>query len=701
MPTGILRDIWIALSSLGDYRPSKLEKLWVRFHDNHVALRDAGLLPATSAQTSQITSGNPIALPGNQQPLSTEPKHFGVKKVAWSEHHVEKPSFSTLPSMRSLTILDIDEAQYLTELSVLLGRSLETLRELRLGLAPTLNIPPSFQQDPDASLLFSGGGVLSLLLRKICERTKVACAPNSDSSHLDSIVKEVTKQGVENSELDLESAGIGPTLSSTMEPSSKSIDELSSGEVKFDGLGAFAAPVTLDAIDPALFGGNSPLASSRELPGRKQEIDGQTPISMETDVVHGHDLPTAKENSTGIDNATTYSTDKLKLEVLEMERLIQLHPALNPSILSKAIDFTVLTSLTLLQCGDMSPFWDRLRSEFAPRISRNTLDSIQSAKASSHQAGLIRRHSSEPLPNEVEYRLRLKRIHTDTVSPELISFLKTTLAPNTLEWLFLQNTEFYCSPVGLDSIYRGPLRRHRASLTKLMIDSCYGTPSSRTRPSTAAMWMLNRNVLAFISSGKMCKLRELAVALDYKDWHFFLQRLPNIPHLRSLHITNMSEHPYGNSLNVRDFALGAIDVVALRPEVELCYLAIKNKCFEILERKHHHKSTKGQSSSSTNNGDDTDSDTDTQDGDHHDEDDDDSDDDPGPGPATAPAATAAAPTPAEADPNPIDSDAWSNTSDEDEAGERAREKGPARLKLREILFYDDKVSIFKARHGRL
>jgi hypothetical protein len=44
-----------------------------------------------------------------------------------------------------------------------------------------------------------------------------------------------------------------------------------------------------------------------------------------------------------------------------------------------------------------------------------------------------------------------------------------------------------------------------------------------------------------------------------------------------------------------------------------------------------------------------------------------------------------------------DDDEDEETDDEDGTVSR---KGP-RLRLREILFYDDKVAIFKARHGRL
>jgi hypothetical protein len=119
----------------------------------------------------------------------------------------------------------------------------------------------------------------------------------------------------------------------------------------------------------------------------------------------------------------------------------------------------------------------------------------------------------------MQYHLNLKRVHTNTVSPSLISFLKDTLAPNSLEVLFLQEGRTYTSTVGVDAIYRGPLRRHRQSLKKVLIDSSEKAPDGHpTSSSRWRRWMLTRDILAFICSGKMTSLRELGMALDYHDW---------------------------------------------------------------------------------------------------------------------------------------------------------------------------------------
>lgn len=123
------------------------------------------------------------------------------------------------------------------------------------------------------------------------------------------------------------------------------------------------------------------------------------------------------------------------------------------------------------------------------------------------------------METEMEYKLQLKKVHCNTVSPALISFLRETLAPNSLEVLFLQEGRGYNSPVAVDAIFRGPIRRHRASLKKVLIDSSEKNPEGLpTSSSRWRRWMLGRDVLSFMCSGKMPALRELGLAIDYRDW---------------------------------------------------------------------------------------------------------------------------------------------------------------------------------------
>lgn len=128
-------------------------------------------------------------------------------------------------------------------------------------------------------------------------------------------------------------------------------------------------------------------------------------------------------------------------------------------------------------------------------------------------------------------------------------------------------------------------------------------------------------------------------------------------------------------------------------------MGIQNKCFEILENRQHddpptflyHDSTTSPANAGPGGvviGD-PDEDSDADDDDHDEEDDDDDE-------------TAAA-VPAPTDPDETESDVGdeSNADSDDEAGGSDDGKKRPVLRLREILFYDDKVSVFKARHGRL
>lgn len=207
--------------------------------------------------------------------------------------------------------------------------------------------------------------------------------------------------------------------------------------------------------------------------------------------------------------------------------------------------------------------------------------------------------------------------------------------------------------------------------------------------------------------------------------------MPNIPQLRSLHIPHMAEHPVGTS-DPRDLGLQISNIITLRPEIQLCYVGILSKCFEILESsgKDAQSGTvgldgNGGGGAAHSHGDDgnsmveiiegtdaeeTSEDDDDDDDDDEEEEDDDDDDvatDSDTEDANAPATglSAADPGVMEALGHSGDSDAAESEEDDEdddddsfvEADRLARPK----LRLREILFYDDKVAIFKARHGRL
>lgn len=174
--------------------------------------------------------------------------------------------------------------------------------------------------------------------------------------------------------------------------------------------------------------------------------------------------------------------------------------------------------------------------------------------------------------------------------------------------------------------------------------------------------------------------------------HFFLQRLPQIPHLCSLHIPYIADHVYGSHLNARELALQLVDVVAIRSDIRLLYIGLFNTCFELLENSDSDDSRYDPSTMSveagpvtspmSNHADDDDN------GNNIDVDHSDSAENPVEAPVVEGLSSA-------------DSDDEMNTSDDSDEDMSEGEKKRSILKLREILFYEDKISIFKARHGRL
>jgi hypothetical protein len=133
-------------------------------------------------------------------------------------------------------------------------------------------------------------------------------------------------------------------------------------------------------------------------------------------------------------------------------------------------------------------------------------------------------------------------------------------------------------------------------------------------------------------------------------------------------------------------AMQIVDIITLRPEIELCYMGLGTKCFEILEnsskRRESRSSSRGNSSGQSEDSDVDDGDLTDEEDDITDEEDDGSDED------VEDAMHSAA------------SSAEELSDSESGGGWFGFGKKPPKLRLQEILFYD-KISIFKARYGRL
>lgn len=527
MPTGILRDVWLALSSLGDWddgRPCRLEKLWVRWHDNTSADAVNPVLPPPPPMNLNAGSMAPPPLSSYVAASSVPPQ---VHPAALDR--VEHPSFSVLAPLMSLSVLDIDELAYLDEMAVLIGRSLDKLRELRIGLARhalqrdwatvwegdnLLQVDPDY---PTAGSLTIGekrlGGVMGTLTGFVCDmrKPKIVLPERSRRRSHGQSVRRVSSPStpppapvpsppplVDEVEPSLLDTAIPLSHANLTPDSSSDLPTATSREPSLDPAIETALEITGMAMDglalptaPPLF---SPGLFERE--SENLQLTDPLPQTLESFEPEQHVLD-----------------HKLRLDSLELERV-----PISVPVLQKAIDWTLLTSLTLLHCQNHEQLWKTLRRTFAPVPKSPTYPTPRRTPSSTPRKG---GKTSVSAAHEVEYEytLKLRKVHTNTVSPSLISFLKETLAPNSLEVLFLQEARSYSSSVAVDAIFRGPLRRHRNSLKKVLIDSSEKGPDGLpTNSSRWRRWMLSRDVLTFVCSGKMPALRELGMAIDYRDW---------------------------------------------------------------------------------------------------------------------------------------------------------------------------------------
>ncbi|KAK1987916.1 F-box domain-containing protein [Colletotrichum cereale] len=683
MPTGVLSDIFMALASIPEQCPdgeSKLEKVWVRWHDNSESSSSSASStpPPPNPPHATVPAGSNLTAIGILIP-SDAVHPIPRAAIPYAETRVEFPTFSVLPPVKSLTVLDIDELAYLDEMAIVIERSKDRLQELRVGISPkaiyqdfvqTWDGPDLRQIDRDARWPGEStigerrlGGVLGVLVGRIYDiRRKTASrsrekAPVSSSDGTPQIDTAPDSDSVETS----------TTL----------------GDSEVAGADDVQADDGVESNQTADLPAATGIASSTHEESNGRPMEG---VQFEKE-------PAAGGNN-GNDASSTLSRKrldgKLKLRTLELERV-----PLSIQVCCQAIDWTVLTTLTILECAQHEHLWKALRRQFTP---------TPVARFGSHH------HQTGPHKQAMEYHLSLKSIHTDVTSTTLISFLRDTLAPNSLEVLFLQDRRRTSGPpaVTIEQIFKGVIKKHRSSLQKVLLDSSDRKRSNSNAPTDASRWrnwVVPTDMLLYMTSGRMANIRELAVSLYYKDWHTFLQRLPSVPQLRSLNLQHVADHVLGN-FDSRELALQLVDIITLRPEIQLCYVGISTKCFEILESKPVEESGTSTTSVTADHGaTGQDSGVDGEDDDDEDEDgtddetasqvDEETSEEEGEDDDTPASAVEVEDSQSEASAMAQDSDDDDSMRDADLVVSRPR------LRLREILFYDDKVAIFKARHGRL
>lgn len=477
MPTGVVRDVWIALSSLAD-RPGghecRLERVWVRWHDNS----GNPLRPVATAYSSSQQDG-----------LSAS---SSLSQLFQMRRHVEYPTLSILPPLKSLSVLDIDEPSYLEEMGVLIERSRDRLKELRIGIAlkafhaqwlkPAGDLASQDTTTPNrASGWPRVGGVLGILLSRsdgpLYSQSRATCQEMRNGS---------TVPG-------------GQTLEQVHEPTTSAHDSTDT-EIQQVSLSSTQSEDVL-SVDKDPYA-DSPLDVASE-----QTVEQQPQNEAKVKTQSKNASPSATDSSTSPNH------QRLKLETLELERI-----SLSISVMLHVLDWSQLTTLTILRCENHEKLWEALYSQYAP--CPNALRSASRRKP---------RSANDDVPKEGNehansYPLRLKNIHTDAVSPGLILFIKEAIAPNSLESVFLQESPYYYSEVGVDVICRDVLRRHRMSLRKVLIDSSERSFNGSEMGTVGwRKWMFSREILSFVISRRMPRLRELGMSIHWKDWvGFFL-----------------------------------------------------------------------------------------------------------------------------------------------------------------------------------
>lgn len=683
MPTGVLRDIFM---SLHDLCPQSLKNVHVRFHDN-----------------------SDTAAPMTQDP----------------SRRVETPTFKGFKSLRQLSVLDIDERQYLEEMAWAIENSVDTLRELRMGLADHISKGGKWIWDLDdgpgdvVEVVLGGGsglavgGVMGILVNRICELTARQKRLRGDVAP--SSVPGLLASATVTTSVAAPAVTLEPAQQSTAAAGGETQPEVVNqpDPVPVSNEDTFSVAAMAAALPPS--NGTAGAEDDTPVPAPPPTVEPVALASTPQTTTVAHEDQSPK--------AYIYEEEKpykqLKLETLELERV-----PISVRVLQKVIDWSVLTQLTILNCPNHEKLWKMLRRKFSPFPSsvgspslsvlnqgqfKNGLNSMYNLSSRSGGRRIAQGTTAAQTP---EYKIRLKKLHTDLVSPSLIAFIRETLAPNSLEVLFLQenpqqsNTPTgYSSAVTIDMIFKSCIKRHRVSLRKLLVDSNVGSAAAYESDK----WRFHRDVITFITTaGKMPRLRELGFAIDYKDWHFFLTRLPGLAGLRSLYLPHVKGAVQMPLLVCKEMALQVVDVVSLRNEVEICYVGIMNKCFELLEGKYLEDDILGDAIGIEDMEEDEEgSDDDVDDvvgpqGDAEDEEevgiDEDEEDEEEANGGTATQALGVTGVGGK-DEESGDETAGNGVPPSVPRGVKDNDK--LRVHLREILFYDDKVAVFKARSGKL
>lgn len=715
MPTGIYSDVFMALSSLPDFYPDtgecKLDYMWVRWHNNKIQFDDSPSVSRSStpepprppgmgmpgmpssASLNFVMQGSTMTEVGIQIP-SNDSHPEPEEQFSYDESDVQFPTFSVVPPVKSLTVLDIDNISYLDELAVLVYNSHARLEELRIGIAihATSEFFVQSWDSPDLKQVeelacFYGynrigdrrlGGVMGILVGHLFDlRYHLNARKDADKAKTSDAKGDTTIR--EDEEVVTEASTVTDQLSGTVHENAGSETDADNGSSDTTGEAA----------------NNSDMPTSRSTTVEAEASSSSPPSVDHTKIgkQDGHGgLEATPADTVDADNGNASEervlNTRLKLTKLELERV-----PISFFTMTSALDWTTITSLTLLGCPSQEPFWRYLRKQFCPT-----------------PAATMPPRPRWNIGARKNYQLSLKHIHTDNVRKSLLKFIKETLRPETLETLLLHRQQSLRAPmkVSIDDVFNYAVKPHHKSLRKLLINGDQRVYSASDNSDDSDEfsrsprdWDLSRNLITYVTSGRMRYLQELSFSLSYSDWHPFLQMLPGLPNLKALHVQNISQH-VNRDYSLADSAMQIADIVRLRMDMKLSYVATATKCYELIEvvkgadgsdlygpGERSRRGSVSSSSSSSSAG--SDSDDDSNHGHDHNNGSDSEDDDD--------AMVFGMNEFEEGMDDESDAGQMSTSEYDDEhASPTARS---SRMRLSEIFFFDDKVTIFKARHGQL
>ncbi|KAF4633395.1 hypothetical protein G7Y89_g4716 [Cudoniella acicularis] len=217
------------------------------------------------------------------------------------------------------------------------------------------------------------------------------------------------------------------------------------------------------------------------------------------------------------------------------------------NILSKAVDFSVLQNITLLNVGPQTAFWNEM-------AKKNTLS---------------------PLP--------LSKIYTDNVTPHFLAFASQLNQVTELLLLEKQKGRVESTAakttVTTDQIRKLVLKKHASTLKVLMLKN-----------DSSNDWDLNVKTIMLLCH-RAKNLEELAASISNRIVHTLLQFMPGMTSLRALH--TIAFRTDDTCLWVmREFRKFTVDNVSHNPEMKLEYLALDQYVDRLVRRSKAYASAK-------------------------------------------------------------------------------------------------------------